>query len=487
MAPEDHASAVAACAANARAAQTAWAATSIRARLAIIRRLRGLIAARADALVAAVGSRYDRTPAETLTAEIMPLAAACRFLEREAAGLLAPRRLSRRGRPLWLPGTRAEVRREAFGVVLVLAPGNYRLLLAGVQAIQALAAGNAVLVKPAPGASAPLIALRDLLREAGLPGELLQVLHDDTATGRAALAAAIDKVVLTGSAATGRAVLAELAPRLIPATLELSGDDAVFVLPGADLDRVADSVVWGMTLNAGATCIAPRRIYIAREQHAALESRLAARLAEQPPRHVDPEPRRRAIAAIEAAAAAGYRRLGGAAAGEWPADQTTIWPTLLSYSGADASVLPGDLFAPVAALIAVADIDAGVAANARCGYALGAAIFGPEDEARTLAGRINAGVVTVNDLIVPTADPRVAFGGRGLSGYGVTRGREGLLEMTRPKTVMIRRGRSRPHLENEQAEDQALFTAFLQLCHGRGLGVRLWALRAAIALIKSRG
>jgi acyl-CoA reductase-like NAD-dependent aldehyde dehydrogenase len=117
----------------------------------VMPRARRLIAAQAGALADAIGpapGRPGRTRADSLSAEILPLADACRFLQRAAPALLRPRRLGARGRPLWLTGVDAELRREPFGLVLVIAPGNYPLMLAGVQTVQALAAGNAVAWKP---------------------------------------------------------------------------------------------------------------------------------------------------------------------------------------------------------------------------------------------------------------------------------------------------------------------------------------------------
>ena len=207
------------------------------------------MAAHPQRLVPALATDGERV-LEGIAAEVLPLADACRFLERNAARLLAPQRLGRRGRPSWLFGLDAEVRREPLGVVLVIAPNNYPLLLPGVPALQALAAGNAVLVKPAPGCSRPVVALGEMLAEAGLPAALFQVLGEDVAEATAAIEGGVDHVVLTGSAATGRSVLAALAPRLTPATLELSGNDAVFVLPGADLDMVADALAFGLRFNA---------------------------------------------------------------------------------------------------------------------------------------------------------------------------------------------------------------------------------------------
>ncbi len=381
-------------------------------RLRVVRALRHRIAARsADLVQAALGA--GRPAAEVLSAEVVPLADACRFLEREAPRLLATRRLGSAGRPAWLVGVEAEVRREPLGTVLVIAPSNYPLFLPGVQTVQALAAGNSVLWKPGAGGTAAARAFAALVAEAGLPAGVLTVLSEDPAAAREAIAQGVDKVLLTGSAATGREVLAGLARRLIPATLELSGCDPLFVLAGADLDRVARALRFGLTLNGGATCIAPRRVFVVRDLAPALTGRIAHEL-------------------------------------------------------------PGIALGPEAMTItAVSDEDEALAEAARSPYALGASVFGHEAEAVAFAGWVRAGVVVVNDLIVPTADPRLPFGGRGESGFGVTRGAEGLVELTRPKVVAVRRGRRLFHLEAPQAGDAELFTAYLTLTHAGGVWPRL--------------
>ncbi|HKV10032.1 MAG TPA: aldehyde dehydrogenase family protein [Thermoanaerobaculia bacterium] len=409
----------------AREAQAVWASRPVAERLRTLRALRHLLAARSAELVAAARGAGDRSEDEILSSEVIPLADACRFLEREAELLLAPRRLGSEGRPFWLSGVEAEVRREPLGLVLVVAPSNYPLFLPGVQALQALAAGNAVLWKPGRGGSPVARRVAALAAEAGLDPRLLTVLPEDPERVRSALDAGVDKVLLTGSASTGRTVLAELASRLVPATMELSGCDALFVLPGADLDRVARAVHFGLTLNGGATCIAPRRIFAPH----ALADRLGERIA-----------------------------------------------TLLA-----------ELPAPRISLTPVSGPEEALAAAAPCPYALGASVFGPEEEAVGFASRVRAGVVVVNDVIVPTADPRLPFGGRGESGFGVTRGAEGLLELTVPKVVSIRRGRRLPHLEERHPEDAALFRAYLTLTHGGGLRARLLGLSALLAALARRG
>jgi len=441
--------------ARARAAQPSWGATSVPERLAVIRRFRRAVARDPWPLVHTIPPPRD--PAETLAAEILPLADAARFLERTAARLLAPRRPIG-VRPIWLWGVRAQVRREPIGVVLILGPSNYPLMLPGVQALQALAAGNAVCIKPAPGCAGAATVLTLVLEEAGLPQGVLTVLDDTPDAGAAAVAGGPDLIVLTGSAKTGARVLAAAAQRLIPATMELSGCDAVFVLEGADLSLVADCIAYGLRLNGGATCIAPRRIFVQQAQAAALEAAILVRLQDDPGATV---PLHMAVLLADVlleAEANGARVLGRR-------DGTAIGPLLVAGATARMRVAQEDLFAPVAALIVVNGIEAALAEAIACPYALGASVFGPPMTAFAVAAQVRAGSVVVNDIIVPTADPRLPFGGRGASGFGVTRGAEGLLGMTSIKVVSVRHGRFRPHLHPPHATDAERIAALLTLTH----------------------
>jgi acyl-CoA reductase-like NAD-dependent aldehyde dehydrogenase len=457
--------------------QTAWAARPLRERLRVVRAIRHGLAARSADLVRAVRRETSRPEAEILSSEIVPLADACRFLEREAPRLLATRRLGADGRPAWLTGVESEVRREPLGLVLVIAPSNYPLFLPGVQTLQALAAGNAVLWKPGRGGLGAAEAFAALAAKAGLPGGLLTVLPESPEAAREAIAAGVDKVLLTGSAATGREVLAELARRLVPATVELSGCDALFVLPGADLERVAKAIRFGLALNGGATCIAPRRVFVPHELAPQLEERIAALATELPEIRLDSETASRVRVLVAGAIEQGARLLAGTLD-----PSGGFHPMVIADALPSMHLLQEDLFAPVVSLVRVSGIEEALADAALCPYALGASVFGPA--AVALAGRVQAGVVVVNDTIVPTADPRLPFGGRGASGFGATRGAEGLLELTVPKVVAIRRGRRLPHLEDPQPGDADLFRAWLSLAHGGGPRARLrGALDLARALV----
>ncbi len=150
-------------------------------------------------------------------------------------------------------------------------------------------------------------------------------------------------------------------------------------------------------------------------------------------------------------------------------------------------IVSEDLFAPVLSLITVADDAEALAFSRECPYSLGATIFSRDlAAAETLARKVRAGVVVINDLIVPTADPRLTFGGRARSGFGTTRGAEGLLEMTVPKIVSVRRGKSRPHLEEPQRGDAEMFDAYIRAAYGHGWRKRFAAVLEAFRAIRKR-
>jgi aldehyde dehydrogenase (NAD+) len=287
-----------------------------------------------------------------------------------------------------------EVQRQPFGTILVIGPANYPLFLPAVQALHALVAGNAVLLKPAPHTRHVALAFADLARRAGVDPALLSVLPESAEAARAAIREGVDKVVFTGSSENGRAVLAQLAETNTPCVMELSGEDAVIVLEDADLDLVVQALRFGSRLNGGDTCMAPRRIIAV--------GAVAAQLAQKFP----------------------IERVRDAAG-------------------------------------AVALVNAAT-------HGLGASIFSRDlAKAGAIAAQLQTGFATINDLIVPTADPRMPFGGRRASGFGSTRGAEGLLEMTFPHVVAVRRGRKRPHFDPPAEGDAPLFAAYLRAAHGR--------------------
>ncbi len=466
-------------------AQPAWASLPVAARARIVAAARHRLAAEVDGFVAQARSAQRRSDVDTVAAEVLPLCEALKYLGATAARTLRTRQLGWRGRPLWLWGQHSRVERVPHGIVLVLGAWNYPLLLGGIQVAQALTAGNAVLWKPAPGSEAGCQHLANCLRDAGLPQQALQVLSSDVATAEAALDAGVDLVVLTGSAATGRAVLQRAAQTLTPAIMELSGCDAAIVLRSADLPRAAQAIRFGLTINSGATCIGPRRLLLDEPIADAFLPRLTTQLAELPPVVVHPAARHHVAELIGDA----LQRGGRDVMNRWDApalsDSGTMYPMLIDGVAADWPIANADLFAPLATIQRVNDGAQAVEICNACSYALAASVFAARSHADVIARQLQVGTVTINDIIAPTADPRLPFGGRCNSGFGVTRGREGLLQMTTPKVVSTKRGSFAPHLDAEDAGTLDTLLGTLQLQHADRLTHRWTGLRQMFSGIRA--
>ncbi len=459
---------------QARAAHLAWSRVRLKDRLLILRNARHAIANGCVELASSIteaATVSNRNVADSLVAEVLPLAEACRFLEREAESILQPRKLGRKGRPVWLHGVQSEVHRVPLGVVLLIAPSNYPLFLPGVQALQALAAGNAVLWKPAPGGERAARMFARMLVDAGLPERVLQIMPAEIDSGTKAISAGVDKIFLTGHADTGRAVMHQAADVLTPSVMELSGCDAVFLLPGADLTRVVEALAFGLRLNGSATCMAPRRVIASKTIIDDVVQRLLPIADTVPPAAVSTKAVRLLAEVVGDACRKGAVMVRDGQRG------LNATPTLVKDVKPDDLIMRTDVFAPLLAFCAVPDERAALRAHAACPYALTAAVFGPEKQATELAAKIGAGTVLINDLIISTADPRVSFGGRGESGFGVTRGCEGLLEMTAVKTIIRQTSRSlRPYAQTGE-KHIAFFTDFIQAIHSRSLAGRIASAR----------
>jgi aldehyde dehydrogenase (NAD+) len=234
--------------------------------------------------------------------------------------------------------------------------------------------------------------------------------------------------------------------------------------------------MFGLTFNGGFTCISPRRLFVDERLRAELESRLTAALRSAPELPLDPAILPRLTRAIETAVDRGARRLDGGTTVESPTR-----PLILTDVSPRSPLMTEDIGAPVISIAGFSDTTEARGSYDACGFELGVSVFGDIDEASRFADTLRCGVAVINDLIAPTADARLPFGGTGLSGHGVTRGEEGLLELTRPCVRIVRQGKRRRHLEPVGPGESRAIEALLRLTHGRSIGVRV---RALIDLVR---
>lgn len=448
--------------------------------------MRHVIARRRDELVKACSSNQRTDPVETISAEIIPLCDALGFLGRQGASILQTRSVGMSGRPMWLFGIHSEVQRVPHGNVLVLAAWNYPLLLPGVQIAQALAAGNTVILKPAPGCEEASRILVECFHEAGVPKQQLQLAQSTVnAATEAIQSGQIDLIVLTGGAATGRAVMQMAAETATPTIMELSGCDAMIVMEGADIELVARAVRFGLTFNGGATCIGPRRLIVTESMKASVVNAVKEALSDADPCTVHPSAFENARSVIKDALEGGATDVCGLFELEDFDATQQMAPLVLTGAANDAAIREADVFAPVMTVLTVPGTDSAVELVNGCRYRLSASVFGRQEAARSVAERLRVGSVIVNDLIAPTADPRLPFGGRGRSGFGVTRGAEGLLAMTVPRVISHRRMGPTPHLSPRKNSDVGVLSAAVQIMHGRGVRQKVTGLRRMITTIKN--
>jgi aldehyde dehydrogenase (NAD+) len=354
-----------------------------------------------------------------------------------------------------VPGPRfSYTLREPLGITVHIAPWNYPLVLAIRSVAPALAAGNAVVLKPA--SQTPLTALRfaELATEAGIPPGILNVV---TGPGAEVGEALVDdprcrSVSFTGSSEVGLRLAEKAAHRLIPLNLELGGKSPVIVFPDADLDRAAKGIGFGIFGNAGQMCWAGSRLFVHASVHDALMERVAAAAKAirvgpgvEPNVEMGPVVTREHLATVlayvESAKAEGAKILSGGERLSTPplADGNFLAPTILTGSAPTMKAVREEIFGPVLAVQTFESVDDAVRLANDTRYGLFAALWTKElATAHTVAPRLEAGMVTVNEA--PVTFPQTPFAGYKDSGLGAEQGSDILHAYTRRKNVLINLG-----------------------------------------------
>ncbi|WP_227982792.1 aldehyde dehydrogenase family protein [Nocardia spumae] len=430
--------------ARARAAQPAWAARGIAERVEILRAAIGVIVARRAEIVETIRAETGKPEAEALGVEIVP---ACDFLNYWTARA----RRDLRAHPQKIHGylkpfKKLYMQYQPLGVIGVVTPWNAPFVLSLNPVVQALVAGNTVVFKPSEVTPRSGEWVARVLHEAGVPADVVQVLHGDGETGAALVDADIDKVCFTGSVGTGRKIAAACAPRLLPYTLELGGKDAMIVCADADLERAASGAVYLSMFNTGQVCMSVERIYVVdsvADEFIRLVTEKAAAITHGPGetdmgplfwdrqrdivvRHIDEARDKGADIVVGGAADAG--------------EGLYFQPTVVIGVHHDMQLMTEETFGPVAAIMRVRDEDEAVRLANDCKYGLSGSVFTKDAaKARRIAARLTTGSVVHNDAAVIYGVPEAPFGGRKDSGVGQVNGTGALRGFTHAQPVLIDR------------------------------------------------
>jgi acyl-CoA reductase-like NAD-dependent aldehyde dehydrogenase len=281
----------------------------------------------------------------------------------------------------------------------------------------------------------------------------------------------VDHIVFTGSDATGRRLAAQLGERLVSSSLELSGCDAMFVFEDADIDLAAKSAIFACTLNSGQTCLAARRVFVHTAVYSAFGQCLKSLIETVHPMEVAlPQQKQQADRLVSAAVADGAQLFE---CRDESRSNENIPLRVVFDATPEMDICQEASFAPLTAVLPFSSVEAALAMEAKCRYGLGASIFTRDiQRAKQFAAQLRVGTVAINNVIVPTAHPATAVGGRGTSGWGVTQGREGLLEMTVPQTVSTQKSHLRMNLHmmaGTRLGSQDTILGLLQLSHSKRL------------------
>jgi len=434
----------------AREAFPAWASLGFAARSRLLLRLREAITEDADAIASLVAREQGKPAAEAHLVEIFPALAALKHLALGAEDALREAEI-RSDVPLFVHKD-ARLLHVPIGVVLVITPWNYPFSIALSGVATALAAGNTVVLKPAPATTLTGLRIGELCRKAGVPGGVVNVVAaDDAVAGVLVEDPRVGKIVFTGSVPTGRKVMAAAAGNLTPVVLELGGKDPAIVCRDADLDRAARGIVWGAFVNAGQTCASVERVYVERPVAQAFIDRVVEetrRLRVGDPAAADTdvgpltlERQRRVVEEhVQDAVARGAKVLVGGARAEGPG-----WfypPTVLTGVDHTMRIMREETFGPVLPIMAVASVEEAMALANDSDYGLTASGWTRDPEtARRLQEGLQAGVVTINDCLYSFGEPTAPWGGVRRSGIGRVHGLAGLQEMTQVKYVSRDTGR----------------------------------------------
>jgi acyl-CoA reductase-like NAD-dependent aldehyde dehydrogenase len=439
--------------ARGREAFKVWTALSFKERARAMRAVRERLLERREEVIETICNETGKPRFEAVAMELGYVCDALTFFARNAARFLKPQRVS----PHLLKNKKVVVRYQPRGVVGVIAPWNFPLVMTLGEAVPALMAGNVVVIKPSEWTPLTAILSCELAREAfasvGAPPDILQVVTGYGETG-GALVDEADMIGFTGSVRTGRLIAERAAKRLVPVSLELGGKDPMIVLKDADLERAAAAAVWGAFMNAGQVCISVERVYV----EDAVADEFTRRVVEKTQalrqgidasnggeRRVDvgamtfPKQLETVEEHVRDAEVRGAKILtGGRRAPNLPGH--FYEPTVLCDVDHSMQIMRDETFGPVLPIMRVRNADEALRLANDSRYGLNASVWtGDRAKGEQMAAQVEAGSVCVNDVITGVAVTDAPFGGVKESGTGRRHGAPGIRRFCSEQTIVIDR------------------------------------------------
>ncbi len=414
----------------------AWRDLSIQERGKYLKRLRGVIYQEADRIADVISTSMGKPKIEAWNAEIIPILNLISYYVKRGPKILADQ-------PIRLHlffHKKSLLRFEPYGVVAILSPWNYPFSIPMGEIVQALLAGNSVVLKVSEAVLPVSQMIGELFSQAGLPSDLVQILYGAGETGASLVGSSrIKKICFTGSTMVGQKILEQAAKNLTPCVLELGGKDPAIVLRDADIRKAARGIVWGAFTNAGQTCASVERVYVDRSivqefTEAVIDETKKLKLKEDVGAVTLRSQFGRYRAHLEDALKKGAKILIG---GSEPAhDQVFFEPTVLINVNHDMIVMREETFGPLLPIMMVDSEEEALQKANDSSYGLTASVWSENQKrALELAKKIEVGTVTVNDCIFTNILPETPWGGYKKSGIGRVHSDMGLREYVQTKHI----------------------------------------------------
>lgn len=429
-------------------AQPAWAVLSFGERARIVLKAREIMLSQMEELATLISRETGKPVSEAISMEVVPTLDTMHYFATHTERLLRPHKIDIG--QYGLMGRSSRIVYKPMGVVGIISPWNFPLATPADEVVMALMSGNAVVLKPSE--LTPLIALKlgEIFTRAGLPEGLLEIVTGDGSTGAALIDARVDKIMFTGSVATGKRVAEAAAKHLTPVVLELGGKDPMVVLADADIDNAARGAVWGAFANSGQACASVERCYVDESIAPQFLARVLAEtqtLRQEVGTKADTDvgamTNERQLKIVEEhvsdAVERGAKVVSG---GERAANLSGYFypPTVLTNVDHRMKIMRDETFGPVLPVMTFKTEDEAVNLANDSVFGLTASVWTKDiSRGRKLAERIEAGTVMVNEVVYTHGIAQTPWGGIKESGYGRTHGRMGLLELVTPRHIHVNR------------------------------------------------
>ena len=439
-----------------RKAQGEWIDMPKRMRLACLDRLLDIIVDRADEIAATIHADTGKPRSECHSTEILTAIGMTKYARSLLKDFKFKERIKQGPMSMMCAfmGRRSYIEYQPYGVVAVISSYNFPIAIPFTETVMAVAAGNAVTIKPS--SDTPLCGdlIQSIFEEAGFPKGLVRSVSGP-GLGSAITSSDVDKIAFTGGTDTGIEVMKSAADKLVPVILELGGKDAMIVMEDADIPRAANGATWASFVNSGQVCVSIKRIYVQRKVYDSFLGTYIERVRglkqgngwDNPDISVGPMINERELNRMtqicdEITSQGGRIVLGGRVNPNL--DGYFFEPTVVTDLPVDAPVVSKEIFGPIVCVFPFDTEEEAIRLANDNPFALAGSVWTSDlERGRRIASRLRSGTIDVNNAVYTYGLPATPWGGRGMSGIGTTHALEGFRQMMHPHHIHIDRGGSR--------------------------------------------